>query len=881
MSWLAKVRTVMDGVFRRKQMEQDMDAELRFHVAKYTDDLIRSGIPGEQAERQARIEFGHLEPLKEECRQSRGLRLLDETMQDLRYAGRMLRKSPGFAAIAVLTLALGIGANTAIFSVVNAWILKPLPYANPDQLAVIWSADTKGRWIGNNSPADLVDWRIEKKDIFEEICGWITPAVTLQLGDEPEQLVAARVSPDFFRMLGVAPQRGRGFLTQEDQPGAPRVAVLSHELWQNRFGADPALIGKTIQIDGAGVSVIGIMPDGFHVPLMGPVKLWMPLTLGDDRRVRYVPVITRLKPGVSLARASEYLKTVAHRLADSHPATNAGRTVQLRTLRDEIGRQGGNQQALIVFWLVGCVLLLACSNVANLVVGRAVSRQKEIAVRLAIGAGRGRLLRQLLTENLMLFLMAAALSVLFATGGVRWIAQAIPPELRGYLPNSAVLRVDAPTLLYTLAIALAAGLLFGLAPAIHCGSIDVNYVLKENTARLSAGRGNALFKNCLIVFETSLALVVLVAAGLLVKGLVRMYTADLGFDPNGLVVARLVLSDSKYTDPKRVEAFTKSALEQIRMVPGIRAAGMANILPFSGDDAATVFAEEGRPAPLPADRPFMMMTTVSPDYFSTMRIPLIRGRMLTEQDREDSLAVGLINQAMARRYFPGEDPVGKRIRWSASQDRILTIVGVVKDTAGQSESDQRFPLVYFPYQQSPIRGLTFVVRTDSALLDTASGIRRAIQAVDKGQAVWGIRTMQDLMANRRAPYTIVGQVSSFFAALSLFLAALGIYGVMAYSVAARKQEFGIRLALGAASRDLVSLVLGQGLKLTAIGLVIGLAAAFGITRLMSTILYQVSPTDPSTFTIFSLILLAIAGLACYLPARRASSIEPTRALRYE
>jgi predicted permease len=879
MSVLSRLKSVLDGALRRNRMEGDMDAELRFHIAKYTEDLVNSGSPREQAKRQARIEFGHLQPLKEECREARGLRLWDETLQDLRYAGRMLRKSPGFAAVAVLTLALGIGANTAIFSVVNAWVLKPLPYANPDQLVVIFSADIKGRWSGNSSAADLDDWRREKKDVFEDICGWLPSAFTLQNGDEP--IVGASVNAEFFRMLGVIPQQGRVFTAQEEKPGSPGVAVLSHELWRNRFAGDPAVVGKTIQVDGAAVSVVGIMPEGFHLALMGPVKLWMPLTLTDDRRSRYLPVIGRVRSNVSLARATGYLKTVAGRLAHAYPETNAGRSIELRTLREEIGRQGANEEALIVFWLVGCVLLLACSNVANLIVGRAVGRQKEMAVRLAIGAGRLRLLRQMVTESLVLFFMAAALSVLFANWGVRWIAQAIPTEYRGYLPNSAVLRVDQPTLLYTFAIALITGLLFGMAPAIQCGRIDVNHVLKENTARLSAGGRTALFKNCLIVFETSLALVVLVAAGLLVKGLVKMHARELGFDPSGLVTARVVLSDSHYPDPKRIEAFQRNVLDQIRMLPGIRAAAMGNFIPYGGNNGSAAYVIEGRPAPPPADRPFMLFDTVSQDYFKTMGIPLLRGRMFSEQDRADSPPVGIVNQAMVRRQWPGQDPVGQRIRWSANLDHMAIIVGVVQDIAGQDDNDHTVPQVYFPYQQYPVQGVTIVLRTDAALQDAASGIRRAVRAVDATQVVWRVETMHALIAERRAPYIIMGQISSFFATVSLFLAALGIYGVMTYSVAARKQEFGIRLALGAARRDLVSLVMRQGLKLTVIGLAIGLVAAFGVTQLMSSILYQVSPTDGATFGLFSLVLLLVAGLACYVPARRASSIQPTRALRSE
>jgi len=881
MSIAARIRCIFEGAFRRKRMEHDMDEELRFHVAKYTEDLIRSGLPREQAERRARAEFGSLQPLKEECREARGLRLWDELIQDLRYAGRMLRSSPGFALIAIFTLALGIGANTAVFSVVNVWVLKPLPYANPDQLVAIWSADKEGRWIGTTSSADLEDWRKQKGDVFEDICGWATPALTLQQGDEPEQIIGARVSAEFFRMLGVAPQLGRGFLPQEGQAGAPRVAVASHELWINRLGADPALVGKTIQIDGEPTTIVGIMPEGFHLPLMGPVKLWMPLPLSNDRRLGYLRSIARLKPGVSLPSATQYLKTVAQRLADAHPETNAARTVLLRLLRDEIGRDGGSDQALTVFWLVACVLLLACSNVANLVVGRAVSRQKEMAVRLAIGAGRGRLLRQLLTENLAMFLVAAVLSVGFALWGVRWIANAIPPEIRGFLPNSGVLRVDTTTLLYTFAIALLTGLLFGLAPAIHCWRVDVNNVIKENSSRQSGSSAGNRLKSCLIVFETALALVVLVAAGLLAKGLVKMYSHALGFNPNGLISASVPISGSRYIDPDRAEEFKGAVLQQVLRLPGVQAAAFDSYTPYSGNNSTVSYRIEGRPVPPASERPFAFIDMVSPGYFAAMGIPFIRGRDFSAQDRADSLPVAIVNQAMVRRNWPNQDPVGQIIHYGAETKRTATVVGVVGDTAGLDDLDYRYPEIFLPSRQSDSRYMALVVRTSAASANIAAGVRHAVHTVDNAQAVQRIQTMQEMMRERRAAYVIVGQVASFFAVLSLFLAALGIYGVMAYSVAARRQEFGIRLALGAAGRNLISLVIRQGVILTTIGLAIGLAAAFGVTRLMSSILYQVSPTDAPTFVWISVLLFAVAIFACYFPARRASRIEPTRVLRYE
>ena len=883
MSLLSKTAIIFRGAIGRKRMEQDMAAELQFHIAKYTEDLVRSGVSEEEAERRARIEFGHVEPLKEECRQARGLRIWDETIQDLRYAGRMLRKNPGFAAVAVLTLALGIGANTAIFSVVNAFVLKPLPYANPNQLAVIWTLDKKGRW--GASGAELYDWRRDSP-VFDNICAWRTPAFTLQHNDEPEQVVGGRVNFDFFKMLGVTPQLGRDFLSEEDLPGAAPVVVLSNEMWQTHFASDSGLVGKTIQIDGRGVTVVGIAPAGFHLPLMGKAMLWMPLALTQEerssRRGPYFGVIGRMKPGVTMAGATTFLKILARRMEKAHPATNAGRSIQLRSLSDEIGIQGGAKDpAVIVFWLVGCVLLIACGNVANLIVGRAVGRRKEMAVRLAIGAGRGRLLRQVLVENLALFLMAAVLSVLFARWGVNWIAASIPPESRSFLPNFGLLRVDLGTLLYTLAIALVTGLLFGFAPAFHCWRIDVNQGLKDSASRLSAAGGTSRFKNSLIVLETSLALVVLVASGLLVKGLIKMYSAETGFNPHGLVTARVILSDAKYADAKKAEMFASAVLERLRLLHEAKQVAVDTAIPYSGTANGAYYAVEGQPTPAPADLPLMLFDLVSPDYFSTMGMTLLRGRQFTEQDRAESTPVAIINQTMAQRNWPGEDPVGKRIRWGAKLDKTLTIVGVVKDTKGLNDTDIPQPESFWPYAQYVPRALDFVVRTGTGSLEIAPSIRNAVRAVDKGQAVLRIETMEQLMQERRAQFSIVGQVTSFFAALSLFLAALGIYGVMAYSVAARKQEFGIRVALGAGRGELVGLVVRQGLKLALAGLITGLLGAFAITRLMSTILYQVSPTDAPTFAMISLLLLVVAALACYVPARRVSVIEPTRALRYE
>ncbi len=884
MSWQARCTSLLKSALRRQRMEQDMDAEMRFHVTSYTEDLVRSGISRQEAERMARIEFGRLEPIKEDCRQARGLRLLDETMQDLRYAGRMLRKSPGFAAVAVLTLALGIGANTSIFSIVDAWILKPLPYPESSRLVSVFTADVKRNQVGSTSPADLYDWR-QDNQAFETICAFSTPIFTLMRGDQPEQIVGSRVNTEFFQMLGVRPQLGRGFLAQEDQPGAEPVAMISHALWQSHFAAERGIVGKLISVNGRSTTIIGVLPASFHLPLMGRSNVWMPFAFSEDelksRGLRYLDVIGRVKPGVPFTRAAGSLNAVARRLEQTYPATNKGKSVQLHTVQEEIGKQGGSEQALIIFWLVGCVLLIACVNVANLIVGRAVNRQREMSVRLAIGAGKARLLRQLLTENLVLFLCAAAVSVLFAVWGVRWIAQSIPHEVRQYLPNQGVLQVNSETLLYTLAIALVTGLLFGFAPAVHCWRIDISHNLKTGTSRISAHSGGTRLKNSLIVGEVSLALVVLVASGLLVNSLLRMYASDPGFNPNGLVTAQVVLSDAKYNTRARVTDFYSRLVEQMQSLPGVKSAAAVLLIPYSGSGNQTRYAIDGQQPAAPDELPLVRLDVTTPGYFAAMEIPLVRGRLLSEEDRQETLPVAVINQTMAQRHWLHDDPIGKRVRYGVNLKSMLTIVGVVKDTKGQNETDLAQPEIYVPHKQLPARSMRLVIRAGPGAGDLANGIRQATMAVDKEQAVAEIQTMDQMMEQMRAPLVVVGKITSFFAGLTLFLAALGIYGVMVYSVAARKQEFGIRMALGAARRDLVSLVVGQGLKLASIGMLIGLAGAFGVTRLLAFMLYQVSPTDATTFVCISLLFLAVAALACYLPARRASSVDPTIALRCE
>lgn len=884
MSLWARCKSLLDSAIRRGRMENELEAELEFHIGSYSADLIRSGVPRTQAERMARIEFGASGVIKEDCRQALGLRLLDETLQDLTYATRMLRKSPGFTITAVLTLALGIGLNTAIFSIVDAWVLRPLPYPNPGHLLTVWTAEPQHNGRSPSSAADLDDWRLQNT-VFQEVCGWTSNLFTLLRGGEPQQISGVRVNAEFFRMLGVAPQLGRDFRAEEDQPDAAPVALLSDGLWRDAFGGDPALVGKTIRIDGQETTVLGILPAGFHLPLVGRAGIWMPLALSQaeraDRHARFLNVLARLKPGIRLAQAKTNLRTVASRLEGVYPATNASRSIALSTLQEEIGRNY-QEPTYFCFGLVGCVLLLACANVANLIVGRAIRRQQEMAVRLAIGAGRLRILRQLLTENLILFFLAAVLSVVFAVGGMRWTEHTLSEKIRGNLPNLGALRLDTSMLLYTFAIAAFTGLIFGFAPAVRCCRMDLNHGLRATVSRISGGGGS--LKSVLVVVQVALALVVVVASGLMVKGMLRMYESDPGFHPKGLVTAQVILADARYADRKQARLFFDRVLEQIRHVPGVKVAGAAAFVPYTGSYNSVPYALQGRPVPAPIDRPAMIFDTVTPGYLEAIGMPLLSGRLLSSQDGPESEPVAVINQTMARRHWPHDDPIGQKVRFGPKLGANFTIVGVVQDTEGQTESAILRPQVFVSTHQFPARALKLIIRTEVTSTnpaDLSTAIRHAVVAVDPGQAIYNISTMEDLQAEMFNPARVAGQMVTLFGGISIFLAAIGIYSVMACGVAARKREFGIRMALGAHQGDLLSMVVRQGMKLAAIGSAAGLAASLATTRFMSAILYRVSPTDLPTFALTSLLTLLVAALACYVPAREAAATNPMMALHHE
>jgi len=808
-------------------------------------------------------------------------------LTDLRYALRVLRKSPGFVLIAVLTLGIGIGSNTTVFSLVNSWLIHPVDFPEPDSLVTLWETDAKKGWINDVAPANFFDWRA-RSAMFEHIAAWNVTDFDLSGVDEPERIHGAEVTANFFDALRVHPALGRGFSPKEDEPGSGRVVLLSYGLWQRRFASDPRVLGKNLTLGGEKFTVIGVMPREFHFTLIGRAEMWTPLALTEKQRAardqHWLQTVARMKPGVSPQQAAASLASVMTQLESQYPDTNTNEGIRLRTLSEEIGRHTGSNAILISFGVVACVLLIACANVANLMLARATGRQREVAVRLAIGAGRAQLMRQFLIENVLVFLIAAALGVTLAFWGVDWIESSIPYENKGYLPHYAVLHVDLATLAYTLAIAVFTGILFGLTPALAGSKLDLNTALKEGS-RGSGGRAGQRMRKTLVAAEVALAVVVLVASGLLIRSFVLAVNIDTGFDRHNVITARLRLPESRYSKPSDFAGFYTRALDRVRSIPGVESAAESRYIPFGGESAGVEFLVDGQPEPRPGEVPSASYTAVTPAYFQTLKIPLIQGRFVSGQDGPGSPKIVVVSDVLANRYWPGANPLGKRIRLGRKSTENLTVVGVVRqvnETAFISGfEDHPQPQIYVPFAQAPAAEMEIVLRTNASVAALAPSMRSAIREIDKDQPLGRIRTLDQLFTEATKPYVILSQVMGFFALVALFLAAIGIYGVMAYAVSSRTQEFGIRMALGAGRRDVLNLVLGQGLRLVGIGMIAGLAASFAVSRTLRSLLFRITPTDPGTFGVVLSILIAAALLAICIPAWRATRIDPNAALRYE
>ncbi|HEX5424794.1 MAG TPA: ABC transporter permease [Candidatus Acidoferrales bacterium] len=876
MLWLSRL-------FRRTKQDAQLDSELRFHIEQQTADNIAAGMTPNEARRRALAQFGGLEYIKEETRDARGTQFIDSLLQDIRFALRMLRKSPGFTVVAVLTLALGIGANTAIFSLIDAWMIKPLPYPQPNLLMVFSTEQMRGGWTSHElSHGDFYDFQ-RLNHSFAQLAAWAGWDYNLTGDGPPVFLDGGLVSWNFFDTLGAKPMLGRTFLPDEDRPGAPHVAVISEGLWKSRFGSDPHIIGRRVTIDDQSYAIVGVMPGTFQYPLMGISNLWVPLALTDanrsDRSQRGLQAFGRLKSGVTEKEAAAECATISASIAKRYPRTNAEISWTISPMWYEISLEEGLGPMIVFLCVVGLILLIACANVSTLMLARAARRTKEFAVRGALGATKPRLIRQLLTETALLFLMGGAAGILVGQAGVSWIESLIPGHTRGFIVNYGHVKLDVTTLCFTLCTALACAFIFGMAPALANSKLDVNHVLKEVSAQSSAGKKPARLAQTVVTVEVALAVVVLVATVLLVKSFLVAMRLGPGFNSSNLAVAQLELPATKYTRGSQFRDFAENALSNLRALPRVSSVGVASGLPFGGFGKMVRIRVPGRPLPQPGEEPAAQFTSVSPDYFSAMQIPLLKGRAFADADAPGNAPVGIINQELSRRFWPHQDPIGQKIEFGP-QHSALTIVGVVGNVMMEHLRASPEPQMYVPLAQFPSPTLGFALRTFGKSAGFASEAREAIWHVDKDQPV-SVDRMKTLMAVVDTANRVIARLMAVLGVLATLLSTIGIFGVMANAVAQRTNEIGIRMALGAAPGRVMRSVLFRGLKLASIGIVFGAAGALATTRLFQSMLYQVSPDDPWTFVGVSAAFAAISVLACYIPARRAMKVDPMVALRYE
>jgi putative ABC transport system permease protein len=857
--------------FHRQHWDRERARELEAYLDIETDENIGRGMSAEEARYAAQRKLGNTTLIREEIYHMNSLGWLETFWQDLRYAMRMLAKSRGFTAIAVVTLALGIGATTAIFTVVNAVLLRPLPYPHPEELVYVQE-------ILGNFPVSPFVWNKEfaawrsQSQTLSPIAAYMDFTANLTGGGEPERVICGMATTSFFSLLGVRPVVGRLFLPGEDRPGGPPVAVLSEALWKSRYGGDPSAVGRGVTLDGKVYTVVGVLPDAFVIPDEFKIAhaLWVPVAESETGAgpFRIFRAIGRLKPGVSLAKAQTELDTIMK------PTLPKGlvKSVVLSRWQEQI-TQGSRLSLLLFLGAVGLLLLIACVNVANLLLSRAATRQKEMAVRLTVGAGKIRIVRQLLTESALLALLGGLIGLALARWGKDLLVSFISPNLPALEPIS----LDYRVLAFSLALAVVTGLVFGLAPALRASRVSLNEVLKE------AGRGGAevrsgmLFRDLLVISETALAMVLLVGAGLLFRSFLRVLGIDPGFKSGHMLCLTIDLTLSKYPTPKDQARFFQQVIEGVRSLEGVQSVGGSGMPPLgSRSGMVSGLAVEGRSE----DVGGASYATISPDYFRTMGIPLKQGRDFADSDRDGSPSVAIVNESFARRYFPNEVCLGRRVSSWVHRKDWLTIVGVVGDVRDEVEKEPN-PEIFLPYLQDGEPSMTLFVHTAGNPRLWEGAVRRQVASVDKDQPPHDFATLEQLQAASHTSRRVNLLLLSTFAGLGLILASVGIYGVVSYSVSQRTHEIGVRTALGAGQGAVLKLVVVQGLRSALIGTGVGLAASFGVTRFLQSLLYAVKPADPATYLVAALLWIAIALLACYIPARRATKVDPMVALRYE
>ncbi|HEX4544070.1 MAG TPA: ABC transporter permease [Candidatus Acidoferrum sp.] len=884
MAVFVKVRSFLRNLFLSRRVDADLDQEVLSHLEMLTDENIRAGMPPKEAQRAARIELGGIEQVKEEVREQQIGNWLRTVISDCRYGLRQLRKNPGFATVAVLTLALGIGANTAMFSVVDGVLLRPLPYRDPGSLTIVWEQDDHGK-PDNVGYATYLDWKTQNRS-FQELALYSSWQPIMQIG-EPEQLSGLRVTSNYFRTLGIHVELGRDFLHEEDNPASLQVVILSHALWARKFNSDPNIVGKSIAMNATSYLVAGVLPASYQSlmnqdPRGGTVEIWR--VLGYDvsqpwacRTCHHLVAIGRLRAGVSFAQAKAEMDTISAAIVKAYPKEYSASGVILTPLREQLLGEASTP-LYILLGAVSFVLLVACANLANLLLSRSTNREREIAVRRALGASRGRIVRQLLAENCVLALLGAAVGLIPAYMTPRVIAAVGT----GNLPRLDGVRLDWRVLTFTALAALLTGIFSGLVPAYRLSKTDVHESLKKGVRGSSSG-GSRVLHGMLMVSEVALSLTLLIGAGLLLRSLAQLLTVAPGFDPTHVLTLRTSVLGQRYSDNAVLRQYFKDAVEHLRALPGVQAAAAASQIPLGGNMDRYGFHPEGKINANPELDESAERYCISPGFLATLRIPLLRGRDIASTDTSDSPGVILINETIAKLIWPGEDPLGKRVKVGGLDHDWLTVIGVVGSVHHEGLDTAPDTQMYIPHTQWPYpdTGMTFVVRTAGAPSTLAPAAREAIHSLDATQPLSRVMPLEDYVAlsvqGRRFALILIGA----FATLALLLSVVGIYGVTAYSVAQRTHEIGIRMALGAQRSEVMGLVLRQGMALIVVGSLLGVAASLGLTRFLGSLLFDVTPTDPTTFALVVALLIAVAALACWIPARRATRVDPMVALRYE
>jgi len=867
-------------------VEQDFEHELETHLEMLTDENIRRGMAPEEATRTARIRLGGLTQLRETNRELQGLPTIETLLQDMRFAFRMLRKNPGFTAVAVLTLALGIGANTAIFSVVYAVLLKPLPYAESNQLFNVFETRPQDGITGTGwSYANFVELRGQNR-IFSEMAGSQKHQLTLTGRGEPSVVNTSVVTPELFSLFGEKPLAGRMFFSEDGKPGAPPVVILSESLWRGAFGADPNIMGNSINLDKRSFTVIGIMPEAFRFPLVTESEqLWIPLVQDplfgswmDRRGGHWLQVTGRLKPGVSITQAQAELDAITARLAKEFPAENDGWKIRMVSLQEMIVGDA-KSPLLVLLGAVGLVLLIGCANIANLLLTRATSRAREIAVRTTLGAGRVRIVRQLLSETAVLGLLGGVIGVSLAYWGVRALSSLLPPSL----PRVNAIRVDNLVLGFALLLSVIASCAFGLAPALFAANSSLQASLREGGGRLGESRNRRRARSFLAAGEIALAMVLLVAAGLLLRSFSKLMSVSPGFDAQHIVKADISLPQFQYSTPQQWTAFSDELLARIQAQPGLQDSAVAVPRPIADGIINLGFDIVGNPPSSAGASRTANYVSVSPEYFHVMEIPLLAGRLFNQHDVSSAARVSVISQAMARLYFSNQDPLGKRLVFGFPPDGQVAreIVGVVGDVRDVALGRDPGPMMYVPFAQAPFWAANVVVRSALSPSSVATAIRQEVRKMDKELPVTDVAMMPDIIEASLSQPRFRTFLLGLFAAMALVLAATGIFGVISYSVSCRTNEIGIRVALGASSGAILWAVLRETLVLTLAGLAVGVPCALAASRLLGHMLFGVSANDPATLAAVAFALAAVATLAGYVPARRAMRVDPLVALRYE